>query len=173
MGTWARGELESAFGHYQAEVDRAARTGDWNLFAELFTTDATYLEHAYGTFSDREEIRSWIIATMTTFPGSAMVSFPVSWQVIDEERGRIVCEVVNLMRDPGDGSTHQAANITILTYAGDNAFSCEEDVYNPANFTRMTAGWARVAAAHANLSGQEAGWLDKVVPDWRVTTERV
>ena len=47
---WTRGELEAAFEHYQEQVRQAAETGNWSLFADLFTEDATYVEHAYGTF---------------------------------------------------------------------------------------------------------------------------
>ena len=50
MGTYSREELEQAFQHYQDEVDRIAGSGDWARFADLFTEDATYREHAYGTF---------------------------------------------------------------------------------------------------------------------------
>lgn len=167
MSTWTRDELEAAFAHYGAQVEKACATGDWNLFAELFTEDATYDEHLYGTFSGREEIRPWIIDTMTTMPGSWMSGFPTKWHVIDEERGWIVCEILNRMRDPGDGSVHEASNITILTYAGDNLFAKEEDVYNPSKFTDMIAGWARVAHAHGALPTEGVEWMDAVMPGWR------
>jgi hypothetical protein len=51
MGTWPRSELEAAVQHYQGEVEKACSTRDWDLFAALFTEDATYVEHAYGNFS--------------------------------------------------------------------------------------------------------------------------
>jgi len=123
----SRAELESAFQHYQDEVAGIAASGEWSGFADLFSEDATYVEHAYGTFTGREEIRDWIVRTMTTFPGSEMPGFPIEWYVVDEERGRIVCEVWNDLRDPGDGERHGASNLTILTYAGDGLWSCEED----------------------------------------------
>src|SRR5437588_10921719 len=109
-----RVDLESAFEHYQATVRRAVADRDWTLFAGLFTPDAEYHEHAYGRFSGRAEIETWAVRTMTTFPGNAMVGFPMSWSVMDSERGWIVCEVQNVMPDPGDGSTHQSPNLTIL-----------------------------------------------------------
>lgn len=166
-GRWTRDELESAFEHYQTTVVKAGETGDWNLFADLFTEDATYNEHVYGRFTNREEIRAWIVETMTTFPGSCMPWFPVNWYLIDEENGRIVCEILNRMQDPGDGSIHESPNITILTYAGDNQFSHEEDVYNPANFIPMIAEWSRVADRHETLPHAGVAWLDAVIPDWR------
>ena len=37
MASWTRDEIASAFEHYQAQVRRAGETGDWDLFADLFT----------------------------------------------------------------------------------------------------------------------------------------
>lgn len=159
MSTYSREELESAFQHYQDEVDRIAGAGDWARFADLFAEDATYREHAYGDFAGREAIRRWIVETMTTFPGSEMPRFPIEWHVVDEERGRIVCEVWNDLVDPGDGKRHGASNLTILTYAGDGLWSCEEDVYNPATFLRATRRWAKVADENGRLSDEGRAWL--------------
>jgi hypothetical protein len=156
-----RAELEAAFEHYQATVRRAYAEGDWTLFAGLFTEDAGYLEHAYGRFAGRAAIEAWAVRTMTTFPGNAMVDFPVGWAVLDEARGWIVCEIENVMPDPGDGSVHQSPNLTILHYAGDNVFSYEEDVYNPMRFLTMVAGWARIAEQHGRLPDDARPWLAK------------
>jgi uncharacterized protein (TIGR02246 family) len=166
MGRWSRDELESAFETYQRQVRRAAESGDWTHFADLFTPDALYVEHAYGTFRGRDEIRDWVVKTMTEPPGCWMPSFPPSWHTIDEERGRIVCEIRNVMQDPGDGSAHEATNITILGYAGDNLFDYEEDVYNPAQFVAMLEGWGRAGAQHAGLPTGAEAWLDAAIPGW-------
>ena len=148
-------EIESAFVAYQDAVAGIVESGDWASFADLFTPDATYEEHAFGSFVGREAIRSWVVETMTSFPGDTMTSFPIAWHVVDAPTSRVICEVRNLMPDPGDGSVHEASNLTILTYAGDGLWSREEDVYNPMRFARMAADWARVARAHGRLS--EAG----------------
>ncbi len=169
MSRWTRAELEAAFEHYQEQVRRATASGDWSLFADLFTEDATYVEHAYGTFCGRDQIRDWAIETMTTPPGSWMTGFPPAWHVIDEERGRIVCDIRNLMPDPGDGSGHEAGNITILGYAGDNRFDYEEDVYNPAKFVQMLQDWGRAADRNGRLPDGAAAWLDAAIPHWRGT----
>jgi hypothetical protein len=79
--------------------------------------------------------------------------------VFDEERGWIICEIRNLMQDPGDGSVHETPNLTILHYAGDNQFAYEEDVYNPMRFMEMVADWARVAEAHGRLPEDAQPWL--------------
>jgi len=147
MGRWSRQELEEAFAAYQAAALRAGTSGDWNGWADLFTEDATYLEHHYGTFGGREAIRRWITETMGTFPGDRMPHFPVEWYVIDEERGWVVCQVWNRMADPGDGSLHQAYNFTLLKYAGDGKWSYEEDIYNPAHFATMITGWTERSRA--------------------------
>src|SRR5947209_9450495 len=91
MGT--RAELEAGFEHYQATVRRAHAEQDWRLFAGLFTIDAKYNEHAYGRFAGRDSIAEWAIRTMTTFPGNAMIEFPVSWAAFAIERDWIVCEI--------------------------------------------------------------------------------
>jgi len=160
MPTYSREELETAFQRYQDEVESIATSGEWSRFADLFTEDATYVEHAYGTFQGREAIRDWITKTMTTFPGSAMPHFPIDWYVVDEERGRIVCEVWNDLPDFGDGTRHGASNLTILTYAGDGLWSGEEDVYNPATFLRATKRWCRAASEHGSLTPEAQEWLE-------------
>jgi hypothetical protein len=157
----ARAELESALEHYQATVRQAYAERDWSQFAGLFTEDASYHEHAYGRFSGRAAITDWAVRTMTTFPGNAMVAFPVGWAVFDTDRGWIVCEIENVMPDPGDGCVHQSPNLTILHYAGGNQFSYEEDVYNPMRFMEMVAGWARLAERHGTLPDDARPWLAK------------
>jgi SnoaL-like domain len=155
----ALAELETAFAHYQDCVQRAIAEQDWTRFAEAFTEDATYNEHAYGQFSGRPAIAEWAMRTMGSFPGNAMIAFPPGWTVFDTDRGWVVCEIDNVMPDPGDGSVHHAPNITILHYAGGNLFSYEEDVYNPANFLSMVAGWAKVAEAHGTLPVDARRWV--------------
>lgn len=139
--TFTREELEEAFAAYQARGAEAGRTGDWAAWADMFTEDAVYVERHYGRFEGREAIRAWITATMGEFPGNAMPEFPVGWYVVDEARGWVVCQVWNRMADPGDGSIHEADNITKLHYAGDGLWSYEEDVYNPNDFAAMVRGW--------------------------------
>ena len=74
---------------------------------------------------------------MNSFPGSEMPFFPTSWYSIDEEKGWVICEILNRMKDPGDGSIHERPVITVLKYAGDGRWSYEEDAYNPMNFLVM------------------------------------
>jgi hypothetical protein len=115
----------------------------------MFTEDATYSEHAYGDFTGREEIRQWVVKTMNSFPATEMIAFPSAWSVLDPSTNRVIR---NIMRDPGDGSVHEASNITILTFDDDGNLIREEDIYNPQKFADMTFAWCRVADAHDTLS---------------------
>jgi hypothetical protein len=157
-----REELEREFVAYQQRGEQAGAAGDWGPWADQFTDDGRYVEHAYGSFEGREAIRRWISGTMSTFPGNRMPLFPVNWYVVDEDRGWIVCEIANRMEDPGDGSIHEAVNITILHYAGDGQWSYEEDVYNPADFLTMLKGWRQRADQLGTLPDEARDWFAAV-----------
>jgi len=152
-------EITAAYAALHREVQGFVDSGDWTGFADLFTEDAEYVEHAFGTFHGREEIRAWSVRTMTSYPGRLMTSFPLAWQVVDADAGRLVCEVRNLMPDPGDGSLMEESNLTVMTYGGDGLFSREEDVYNPLRFHDLALRWARVAAEHGRLPEDGAAYL--------------
>lgn len=159
MSSFAAGEITEAYAALHRRVQGYADSGDWTGFADNFTVDAVYVEHAFGTFRGREEIRAWSVSTMTSFPGSVMTGFPLAWQVVDADSARLVCEVRNLMPDPGDGAVWEEPNLTVMTYAGDGLFSREEDVYNPLRFARLAVRWARVAQAHGRLDEQGRAYL--------------
>ena len=158
MARYSRAELAEAFAAYQATASRAAATSDWDAWVGHYTPDVDYIEHALGTMKGREQVRDWIYATMTTFPGSHMTDFPALWSVIDEDTGRVICEIDNPMRDPGDGTAITATNITIVTYAGDGLWSRQEDIYNPLRFLKAGLKWCARAA--------ELGALDEDAADW-------
>ena len=143
MGRFSRAELEAAFANFQETALEAGTSGDWARWADLFTEDATYIEHLYGTLGGREAIRNWICKTMSETPNDQMKYFPVEWYMIDEEKGWVVAHVWNRMVDPGDGSLHQAYNFTLLKYAGNGKWSYEEDIYNPEHFKTMVVGWLK------------------------------
>jgi len=108
----------------------AAQTRDWDAWVLQYTPDVEYVEHAAGTFRGRDEVRAWVVNTMTTFPGSHMTAFPTLWSVIDEPTARVICELDNPMVDPGDGTIISATNISIVTYAGDGQWRRLQDIYN-------------------------------------------
>ncbi len=152
-------EITDAYAAFHEQVGGFVGSGNWDGYADLFTPDAEYVEHAMGTFRGREEIRDWSVRTMTSYPGRVMTGFPLSWQVVDADAARLVCEVRNPMPDPGDGTMLEEPNITIMTYAGDGLFSREEDVYNPLRFHAMAIKWARIAAAHDRADDEVLAYL--------------
>jgi hypothetical protein len=148
---WSRAELEQAHQQFMDTANRCAETGEWRDWANLFTEDATYVEHTFGEFHGREAIFEWISSIMAEWPNKAMTSFPHAWCVCDEEKGWWICRIENRFKDPGDGSVHQAHNITVLQYAGNMQFSSEEDAYNPANFGPVVGSWLEAYAANGGL----------------------
>ena len=62
MTTYDRAEVEEAFRHYYL-------TGivgeDWVAWSQLFTEDATYTDHFYGTFNGPLEIQKFLESTMS------------------------------------------------------------------------------------------------------------
>ena len=121
--TWSRDELERAFQHYW----RTGAVGeDWDAWADLFTTDATYIEHVLGNLQGREAIRAWIKPIMEEFGELYTVH---EWHVVDEARGRVVVYMQNRRDHPSGQGTIDFPGITILHYAGDNQWDLEEDFW--------------------------------------------
>jgi SnoaL-like domain len=161
--TWSRDELERAFRRHATTIAGTAGTGDWEPFVQLFTEDAEYHEPMAGLLRGHDAIRAWAQPTLAAFPGSAM-TFPEDWHVVDEAGGRIVAKLRNVLRDPGDGSVHEQANITILEYAGDGRFRSEEDVYDPGAFIALIERWGRRSAKLGTLSPEERDWFAQNMP---------
>ncbi len=129
MGKFTRKELEEALEIYNEAHAKASETGDWSIWASIFTEDATYIEHVYGEFHGREEIEKWIKDVMAPFPH---MTFPHEWYCIDEENDAIICCVQNTLTHPTDPNKKYAfPNWTRAIYAGNGKFSYEEDIYNP------------------------------------------
>jgi SnoaL-like domain len=156
---FTRSELAAAFEKFEATVARAAETHDWDAWVEHYTPDVVYIEHAAGTMRGRDEVRNWIRRTMSTFPGSHMIAFPSLWSVIDEPTGRIIMELDNPMRDPGDGTVIGEPNISIITYAGDGLWRQQEDIYNPLRFLKASLKWCRKAQELGTLDDEAARWM--------------
>jgi ketosteroid isomerase-like protein len=156
---FTRDELAAAFERFEQTVDQAAQAKNWDDWVQHYTPDVDYIEHAAGTMKGRDEVRSWIYQTMTTFPGSHMTAFPSLWAVIDEAGGRIICELDNPMLDPGDGTIISATNISIITYAGDGQWSRQEDIYNPLRFLQAAIKWCEKAEALGTLDDEAGRWM--------------
>ena len=134
-------EVREAYEHFKAVSDECAATADYNAFADMFTEDCTYVEHVFGEMHGREEVRSWIVPLMKTYPNNQMARYTHDWVLFDEAHARVVFCARTHMADPGDGSSHSATNWSMIDYAGNGLFSREEDIYNPANFGALLTDW--------------------------------
>ena len=130
-------EVERELFVYRERGNQAIASGDWNAWADQFTEDARYLEHHYGRFEGREGIRAWINSVMQPFP---TMEFPIRWYAIDGNR--VTALVPNVLPDPTGGDQEFGFDVNvILHYAGDGAWSYEEDVYNPAEAAEVIGKW--------------------------------
>lgn len=155
-----RAALESAFASYRARVDSIVARGAWVEFADEFTEDAVYRRLGYEDFVGREAIRSWIVESMTTFPGNMLVGFDVAWSSVNVTKQQVVHELHNVMRDPGDGSLHTAVTVQMLTW--DRAcglWSEAADLHNPNAYADMVRGWCSHARGSGELGEEAADYL--------------
>lgn len=137
MGRFERAELEDAVRHYESVVNRCSETRDWAPFADLFTEDVDYIEHAYGEMKGRETVREWIVAIMAPFPQMRIVQ---TWVAYDDANDSVVLGVDNVLDH--DGVEYSFPNWSRITYAGNGLFSVQEDTYNPArDAPRVVAEW--------------------------------
>jgi hypothetical protein len=155
-----RTALEGAFRAFRARVDSIVTRGAWSEFADEFTEDAVYCRLGHDDLIGREAIRSWITTAMTTFPGTMLVGFEVSWSSIDEEHLQVVYELRNLMRDPGDGSVHAASTVSLLTWdAAQQLWSGSTDLHNPNAYADMVRGWCAHALRSRELDPAAVAYL--------------
>jgi ketosteroid isomerase-like protein len=160
MGRYTRAELEEGLRLYNAARDRASLTGDWSIWADVFTDDADYIEHAYGNFKGKAQIQDWITKVMAPFPH---MTFPQDWVAFDEAQGAVVFQCQNRLEHPTDpkGPPFEFPTWTRLVYAGGGKWSCEEDIYNPhRDGNRVIGAWLKAGgklAAPFQLEMKHAG----------------
>lgn len=151
-----RAEIEAAFRHYFL-------TGpvheDWKAWSQLFTEDATYNDHFWGTFHGPDEIQRFLEGTMSF---AAHVYSPLLWYVIDGER--IVYKVVNRADNPVAGEEPLGfPSLQVITYAGDGRWSSEDDWWTVAEmklFNQRYAAALERAGAGATDPLSRSDWGD-------------
>ncbi len=123
MGVFSRDEIDLAFQKYW----RSGAVGEnWDAWANLFTEDATYVEHVLGNLKGREAIRAWIKPIMAQY-GELYTAY--EWHSVDEHSGRVMVYMQNRRDHPSGSGTIDFPGITILEYAGNGLWKLEEDFW--------------------------------------------
>jgi hypothetical protein len=120
MSTFERSEVDAAFRHY-------FMTGpvleDWIAWSNLFTDDATYTDHFYGTFHGPAEIQKFLESTMSYAP---QVYSALVWYNLDGNQ--VVYKCMNRADNPEPGGAPiEFPSLQIIEYAGNGKFLSEED----------------------------------------------
>jgi hypothetical protein len=134
MTTWPRSEIEQAFRHY-------FMTGivyeDWTAWSKLFTDDASYHDHFWGTFHGPSEIERFLEGTMS---GACHVYSALKWYCVGEDR--VIYEVFNRADHPIEGRPPiEFSSIQVICYAGNGKWKSEEDWWVMADIVRMRNQW--------------------------------
>jgi len=158
-----RDEVEAAFRHYFLTGPVGE---DWAAWSRLFTDDATYNDHFWGTFHGPGEIQQFLEGTMSF---AAHVYSPLVWYNIDGSQ--VVYKVVNRADNPEPGGEPiDFPSLQVIEYAGDGKFSSEDDwwtVHEMKLFNqRYTAARERAGdGARDPLSRSDWGsWVDWARP---------
>jgi ketosteroid isomerase-like protein len=160
MGGHSRDEVDEAFRHYW----RTGAVGeDWSAWADLFTDDATYVEHVLGSMKGRKAIKSWIVQIMAAYPELYTV---YEWHQIDGDR--VVFYMQNRRDNPEPGRPPiDFPGVSILHYAGDGKWDLEEDFWAFPAAQKAQAQYVEARAKHdPDHPGRmtRAHWPD--APDW-------
>jgi SnoaL-like domain len=164
MGKFERAEVEEAFRRY-------FMTGpvqeDWHAWSQLFTDDATYWDHYWGTFRGPAEIERFLDSTMSFAPG---VYTPIMWYVIDDDR--VVWKGINRADNPDpDGEELGFMSLQLMQYAGDGKWKSEEDWWIAHEMKLFGQKYAEVCAKvdpdfPAKMTRKDWGpWVDWARPE--------
>ncbi|MGD1257016.1 nuclear transport factor 2 family protein [Mycobacterium seoulense] len=134
-------EVERAFRHY-------FMTGpvheDWAAWANLFTDDATYFDHFYGTFTGPDEITKFLEGTMGASP---QVYTVLLWYVVDGTR--VAYKVYNRADNPKPGAPPiDFPSYQFIEYAGGGKWRSEEDVWVMAEMKQFARQYSAAAAEY-------------------------
>jgi hypothetical protein len=118
--SYGRDEVEAAFRHYFLTGPVGE---DWIAWSRLFTPDASYNDHFWGTFHGPAEIQRFLEGTMSF---AAHVYSPLVWYNIDG--AQVVYKVVNRADNPEPGGEPiEFPSLQVIKYAGDGKWASEDD----------------------------------------------
>jgi hypothetical protein len=124
---------------------------DWHAWAHLFTDDATYLDHFYGTFTGPDEISRFLEGTMGAAP---QVYSPLVWYIVDG--ARVAYKVFNRADNPEPGEAPiDFPSYQFIEYAGGGKWRSEEDVWIPAEMKQFARRYNSAASEHPQTLQQK------------------
>jgi len=121
----------------RASIEASEAT--WIDLADFFTDDAVYIDPAWGRIQGIDEIRSFLVESMR---GLEDWRFPIRFTAVEGDEVVIVWTQV-LPGQRVDGRPYEQTGVSMLHYAGDGKFSCEEDILNMAHVLEdlQESGW--------------------------------
>lgn len=159
-----RAEIEEAFKEY---VKIGLVGEDWESWTKLFTEDATYFDHFYGTFTGHDEILRYIEGTMGAAPHVYSV---LVWYNIDGDR--VVYQIVNRADNPEPGAPPiDFPSWQVIEYAGGGRWKSEEDIWVMGEMKTFARTYSEAAARYPQtlderLSRKDWGpWVDWARPE--------
>jgi hypothetical protein len=127
-------EVEATVARYVA-VREQIEAGDktWVDLATFFTDDAVYIDPAWGRIQGIEEIREFLVDSMT---GLEDWRFPIELTAVSGDD--VVVKWTQILP-----SGHRQSGWSRLVYAGNGTFSYEEDVLNMVHVLEdlKASGW--------------------------------
>jgi ketosteroid isomerase-like protein len=154
MPAFPRDEVEAAFRRYFLTGPVGE---DWAAWSRLFTPDATYTDHFWGTFHGPAEIQRFLEGTMSF---AAHVCSPLVWYSIDGDQ--VVYQVLNRADSPeAGGEPLEFPSLQVIRYAGGGQWASEEDWWTVAEMKLFNQ---RYQAAREQAGGQARDPLSRL--DW-------
>lgn len=141
---------------------------DWSSWVDRLTPDVDYVEHHFGDFTGRDEVRAWITELMVV---RADVHALLEWYVIDGDR--LVLSMQNRYYHPDPaGTPFDFPGMTALTYGGDGLFRRQEDYWCAKG---ATASYLAFAAAVEEYGGKglEGGRLEALEAERKAANRAV
>lgn len=160
VATFSRDEVEEAFKHYYLT---GPVNEDWVAWANLFTDDAVYHDHFWGTFHGPGEILRWIEATIGGAPQCYTV---LDWYTIDPN-GVVVYRAINRADNPEPGGPPlDFPSIQTAFYAGNGKWRGEEDWWVMRESKNWGEAYMAAAAKHDPDHASKMTRLDWGHIDW-------
>lgn len=132
---------------FETFLQLGAHGRDWAAWSKLFTDDALYIEHCMGVFEGPAGIENYL---RTSTEAVAGMTFSPEWHIVDGDK--VAFWIWNhLPTPPGiDPAVTEYCfpNLTLLTHAGGQMWSCEEDFYEAA-WTRVVFDWFKAGGSSA------------------------